>query len=187
MAANVGLDPHKDIEWVEGAAVNPFGLFPLELFAEGKVDAFLAFPPEPQELRARNVGHVILNTTTDRPWSQYFCCMLVGNAAFVKNHPVATKRVVRAILKSNDICAAEPRRAAQQLVDRGFAQNYDYALQTLSELPYAQWREFDPEDSLRFFALRLHEVDMIKSSPKQLIAEGTDWRFLNELKRELKA
>ena len=40
---------------------------------------------------------------------------------------------------------------------------------------------------MRYYALRLHEVGMIKSSPNQLIAEGTDWRFLNELKRELKA
>ena len=50
-----------------------------------------------------------------------------------------------------------------------------------------EWREFDPEDSLRFYALRLHEVGMIKSSPNTILAEGTDWRFLNELKRELKA
>jgi transposase len=35
--------------------------------------------------------------------------------------------------------------------------------------------------------LRLNEVGMIKSTPNQIIAEGTDWRFLNELKRELKA
>jgi hypothetical protein len=35
-------------------------------------------------------------------------------------------------------------------------------------------------------ALRFHEVGMIKSSPQKLIAQGTDWRFLNELKRELK-
>jgi NitT/TauT family transport system substrate-binding protein len=186
MAANVGLDPHHDIEWVEGAAVNPLGLFPMELFIERKVDAFLAFPPEPQELRARKIGRVILNTTTDRPWSQYLCCMVVGNREFIHNYPVATKRVVRALLKANDICAAEPKRAAQQLVDRDFVQNYDYALRTLTELPYASWREFDAEDSLRFFALRLHEVGMIKSSPNQLIAEGTDWRFLNELKRELR-
>jgi NitT/TauT family transport system substrate-binding protein len=157
------------------------------LFVERKVDAFLAFPPEPQELRARKIGRVILSTTTDKPWSQYMCCMVVGNREFVHNHPVATKRVVRALLKANEICAADPGRAALQLVDRGFAQNYDYALQTLSELPYASWREFDPEDSLRFFALRLHEVGMVNSSPNQLIAEGTDWRFLNELKRELKA
>jgi NitT/TauT family transport system substrate-binding protein len=95
--------------------------------------------------------------------------------------------VLRAILKANEICAAEPERAAQQLVDRGFTERYDYALQTLDELPYATWREFDPEDSLRFFALRLHEVGMIKSTPQEIIAGGTDWRFLSELKRELKA
>jgi NitT/TauT family transport system substrate-binding protein len=187
MAANVGLDPNKDIEWVEGSALDPSALFPLELFAERKVDAFLGFPPEPQELRARGVGHVILNTTTDKPWSQYFCCTLVGNRDFIRDYPVATKRVLRAILKANDICAAEPENAAQRLVDGGFTKRYDYALQTLTELPYASWREFDPEDSLRFFALRLHEVGMIKSSPNALLAEGTDWRFLNELKRELKA
>ena len=138
MAAYVGLDPHKDIEWVEGAALDPSALFPLELFAEGKVDAFLAFPPSPGAARPK-IGRVILNTTTDKPWSQYFCCMLVGNSEFVQNHPVATKRVLRAILKANDICAADPASAARLLVDRGFAQNYDYALQTLTELPFASW------------------------------------------------
>jgi NitT/TauT family transport system substrate-binding protein len=187
MVASVGLDPRQDIEWVEGSALDPSALFPLELFAEGKVDAFLAFPPEPQELRARKIGRVILNTTTDKPWSQYFCCMLVGNREFIDSHPVATKRILRATLKANDICAAEPARAAQDLVDRGFTKRFDYALQTLTELPYASWREFDAEDSLRFFALRLHEIGMITSSPNVLLAEGADWRFLNELKRELKA
>ena len=184
MAASVGLDPQEISNgWRSRRTPHPFSA----LFADRKVDAFLGFPPEPQELRSRRIGHVILNTTTDKPWSQYFCCMLVGNRQFIYNYPVATKRVVRAILKSNDICAAEPERAAQQLVDRGFAQNYSYALQTLTELPFASWREFDAEDSLRFFALRLHEVGMIQSSPNALLAEGTDWRFLNELKRELKA
>ena len=125
---------------------------PMELFAEGKVDAFLGFPPEPQELRARKVGHVILNTTTDKPWSQYFCCMVAANAEFVHQHPVATKRFLRAILKATDVCTAEPERTARQLVDRGFTEHYDYALQTLTRIPYARWREFDPEDSLRFFA-----------------------------------
>ena len=182
MAANIGLNPKEDIEWVAEPDSDP-----MELFADGKVDAFLGFPPEPQELRARKVGHVILNTTTDKPWSQYFCCMIAGNAAFVRDHPVATKRVLRAILKANDMCAAEPERTARQLVDRGFTERYDYAFETLTDIPYGQWREFDPEDALRFFGLRLHEVGMIKSSPNRLIAEGTDWRFLNELKRELKA
>jgi NitT/TauT family transport system substrate-binding protein len=182
MAAQVGLDPQKDIGWV----TSPAGNF-MALFAEGKIDAFLAFPPEPQELRARNIGRVILNMAWDQPWSQYFCCIAYGNRAWVSDHPVATKRFLRAILKAADICATEPERAAQRLVDGGFTPRYDYALQTLTELPYASWREFEPEDSMRFYALRLHEVGMIKSSPTALLAEGTDWRFLNEIKRELKA
>jgi len=182
MAAQVGLDPRKDIDWI----ITPTGDF-LEVFAERKVDAFLGFPPEPQELRARKIGHVILNTATDKPWSQYFCCTVFGLRAFVRAHPIATKRYLRATLKAADLCAAEPKQAAQRLVDAGFTGRYDYALQTLTELPYDRWREYDPEEALRFYALRLHEVDMIRSSPKQIIAEGTDWRFLNEIKRELKA
>jgi NitT/TauT family transport system substrate-binding protein len=186
MAASVGLDPHRDIEWVEASA-NPLKLFPMELFRERKVDAFLGYPPEPQEMRAHKIGRVILNTTTDKPWSQYFCCMVVGNREFVRDHPIATKRVLRALLKANDICAAEPEQAAQRLVNGGITERYDYALETLTDVPFAQWREFDPEDAMRFYALRLHEVGMVKSSPNQILAEGCDWRFLNDLKRELKA
>jgi NitT/TauT family transport system substrate-binding protein len=96
MAAHVGLDPVKDIGWVGDPSVKP-----IEQFVEGKIDAVLAFPPQPQDLRARHIGHVIVNSTVDRPWSQYFCCMLAGNREFVQRHPVATKRVVRAILKSD--------------------------------------------------------------------------------------
>ena len=78
---------------------------------------------------------------------------------------------------------------AQLLVDRGYTDTarYDYALQALNEIRYDVWRDFDPEDTLRFYALRLHEAGLIKSSPQKLIAEHTDWRFLSELKRELKA
>jgi NitT/TauT family transport system substrate-binding protein len=56
----------------------------------------------------------------------------------------------------------------------------------LSELPYDKWREYDPEDTLRFYALRLREAGFIKSSPNKIITESVDWHFLNELKRELK-
>jgi NitT/TauT family transport system substrate-binding protein len=182
MAAQVGLDPAKDIRWVTDPLVNP-----LELFAEGKIDAFLGFPPEPQELRARHAGHVIVSTAADRPWSQYFCCMAAGNREYVRKHPVATKRVLRAILKATDLCAAEPARVARSMVDRRFTERYDYVLQMLNEVPYDRWRDYDAEDTIRFYALRLRDVGLIKSSPQKIIADGTDWRFLDELKRELKA
>jgi NitT/TauT family transport system substrate-binding protein len=105
----------------------------------------------------------------------------------VQKYPVATKRALRAILKATDLCATEPTRVARQIVDGGFTPRYDYALQTLNEVPYDRWREYDPEDTMRFYALRMREAGFIKSSPQKIITDGTNWRFLNELKRELKA
>jgi NitT/TauT family transport system substrate-binding protein len=182
MAACVGLDPKRDLNLVENRATEP-----LELFAEGKLDAYLAFPPENQELHARKVGHVILRTALDRPWSQYFCCMLAANRDYVARYPVATKRVMRAVLKSADLCANKPEVAARLIVEGGFTDRYEYALQALTENPYVAWREYEPEDTIRFYALRLYEGGFIKSTPQKIIAGGTDWRFFNELKRELKA
>jgi NitT/TauT family transport system substrate-binding protein len=181
MVAYVGLDPRKDLNVV----THP-GPESIRLLAEGKIDAYLGFPPEPQEMREQQIGHVVVNSTVDRPWSQYFCCMLAGNREFVRTHPVATKRALRAILKAADICTLEPEQAAQFIVDKGYAKRYDYALQAIKELPYSQWREYSPEDTLRFYALRLYEVGMLKSIPQKLIAQGTDWRFFTELKQELK-
>jgi NitT/TauT family transport system substrate-binding protein len=183
IAAYVGMDPRKDIEWV----VRRTSVEAMKLFLEGKADAFLGVAPQPQELRAKGVGRVILNTAQDRPWSQYFCCMLSARRRFVRDNPIATKRALRAVLKAADICAQEPERAAQYLVKRGFEPRYEVGLDVLRSLPYNRWREAEPEDTLRFHALRLHEVGLIKSTPQKIIAQGTDWRFLNELRRELKA
>lgn len=180
MLAYVGLDPKKDVRFIADTGA-------MRMFAEGKVDAYMGFAPEPQALRAKKSGHVIVNTAQDRPWSQYFCCMLTASREFIARSPVATKRALRALLKATDLCAQEPERAARYLVARGYEPSYDVALEVVKELPYRRWRDTHPEDTLRFHALRLHEVGMIKSTPQKLIAKGTDWRFLNELKKELKA
>jgi NitT/TauT family transport system substrate-binding protein len=179
MAAYVGLDPGKDIHWVTHAPAES-----MQLLAERKIDALVGFPPVPQELRARRIGHVVVNSGLDRPWFQYFCCMVGGNRDFVRQHPVATKRALRAILKAANLCALEPARAARLIADKGYV--YDYALQTMQEIPYNKWREYNAEDTVRFYALRLHEAGMIESIPQKILAQGTDWRFFNELKQELK-
>ena len=181
MAAYAGLDPKKDVTIV----TDPSGKA-LDEFTQGKLDAYMGLPPEPQILHARGFRQPIVRTALDPPWSQYFCCTLAGNREFVVKYPVATKRVVRAMLKATDFCASEPERAARRLVDGGFTPQYDFALQTLNENPYGHWRDYDAEDSVRFYALRLHELGVIKKTPQRVIAEGTDWRFLNEVKRELK-
>jgi NitT/TauT family transport system substrate-binding protein len=183
MLAYVGVHPQREVNWVPTGRIAES----MRLFIEGKVDAFLGFPPQPQEMRAKNVGRVIVNTTFDRPWSQYFCCMIVVNRQFVDRNPVATKRALRAFLKAADICAQDPERAARFLVAREYESRYEIGLEVLKSLPYDRWRTADPADTLRFHALRLHEVGMIKSTPQQIVAQGGDWRFLNDLKKELRA
>ena len=113
--------------------------------------------------------------------------MAFSNRDFVRRHPVATKRAIRALLKADRICALEPEMAARSMVSRGFTNSYEYALQTMKDVPYGRWREYSPADTLRFYSLRLHEAGMIKTTPQKLIDQGADWRFLNELKQELKA
>ena len=93
---------------------------------------------------------------------------------------------MRAILKAADLCSAQPEWAAQILMDKGYGRQYDYALRAVRDLPYGQWREYDAADSLRFYALRLQEEGMIKTSPNTILEKNTDWRFINDLKRELK-
>ena len=181
MVAYVGLDPGKDINWVVHPPAEA-----MQLLAEGKIDALMAFPPGPQELRAKQIGRVVVSSTLDRPWSQYFCCMAVANREFARKYPVATKRALRAILKATDICALEPERAARSVLASGVAKRYDYALQTMQDVPYGLWREYDPEDTIRFYALRLHEIGMIQSTPQTIIENGTDWSFFFNLKKTLK-
>ena len=181
IAAHVGLQPERDIVW----AIHKLADYP-QLLASGKVDAFLTGPPQVQELHARKIGRTLVNMLTDRPWSQYYCCMLVANKEFVRRYPVATKRAMRAILKASEMCALQPEKVAGSLVDKGYVERNDYAVQAMKEIVYGKWREYDPEDAVRFYALRLYEGGMIKSNPQKILAQGTDWRFLNELKKELK-
>ena len=191
MLAYVGVHPEKEINWVSTGKLSES----MRLFLEGKVDAFLAFPPQPQEMRKLKAGHVIVNTTFDRPWSQYFCCMAAMEKGFVQQNPVATRRAIRALLKATDLCSNEPELAAQFLANQGYKflanegyeERYDIALEVVNELPYERWRTDNPEDTLRFHGLRLYEVGMLKTHPNDLISMGADFSFLNELKKELKA
>jgi NitT/TauT family transport system substrate-binding protein len=181
MASYVGLNPERDIRWLTHPAADA-----MRLLGEGNIDAFLGFPPEPLELRERKIGHPVVSTTVDRPWSQYFCCMVAANTEFVRKNPVGTKRALRAIFKAAERCAVDPDGVARMMVDRGFSKRHDWTARTLKELPYNVWRTHDPEDTIRFYSLRLREAGLVRMSPQNVLRRGTDWRFVNELRQELK-
>lgn len=182
IASYVGLDSQNDVEyaWVKKKEA-------LEMFKEGKIDLFMAFPPGPQELQAKGIGKVLLDTNVDKPWSQYFCCLIEGHRDFVKNNPVATRRAIRAILKANDLVADDPEHALRVLMEKEIWTKTEtkYILQSLREIPYRLWRDYNPEDTIRFYALRLHEVGLLKSQPEELIRKHTDWSHLLAMKQEL--
>jgi NitT/TauT family transport system substrate-binding protein len=180
LLAHVGLDPRTDVTWAthEGAEA-------MQLLADGKIDGYLGFPPEPQRLRAGRIGQVIVNSLVDRPWSQYFCCMVIANRHYVAQHPVATARALRGILTGLDISGRDPDGAVRYLVETGYTTQHAETLEAVKTIHATGWRgEYDPEDTLRYYSLRLHEAGMIKSSPDKIIARGTDWRYLAEVKRD---
>ncbi|MBI5075783.1 MAG: ABC transporter substrate-binding protein [Nitrospirae bacterium] len=177
----VGLDPRTDVNyiWVDKDEA-------IRLFRNGKIDAFMSFPPGAHELMREGIGHLLIDTNVDKPWSQYFCCMVAGHSDFIKKHPVATKRALRAILKANDIVARDPEMATRILIEKKVIKESDYphTLPELKHIPYNKWRDYNPEDTVRFYALRMRDIGMMKSNPQQFMDQHTDWRYLKELKKE---
>jgi len=179
----VGLDPRTDVNYVW---VNKDEA--MRLFREGKIDAFISFPPWPHELIEQGIGHLLIDTNIDKPWSQYFCCVVSGQSYFIKKNPIATKRALRAILKANDIVARNPELAARTVIEKKVRNESEYksVLRALKDIPYGKWREYNPEDTIRFYALRMRDIGMIESNPQQFIDQHTDWRFMNDLKKEFR-
>lgn len=177
---NVGIDLREDVEVVSYQPADAAALL-----SSGRVDALAAFPPHSQDLRARGIGTVVVNSMVDRPWSNYFCCMATVNRNWMERHPIATKRALRALLRAADVVDAQPGHAAHIMVEEGFTNDLKLAKQNLQEIPYDVWRRYDPADTVRYLALRMKEAGLVKESPETLLARGTDFTYLAELRREL--
>jgi NitT/TauT family transport system substrate-binding protein len=178
--ANVGLDVNNDVKVVN----NP----PTEyarLLTSGEVDAVVALPPFSQDLRAKGIGRVVIDSVVDPPWSNYYCCTAFAHRTWMEKHPVAAKRALRAMLKGADVVKKDPEGTARFMVDRGYTNNFDYTCDLLKKMPYDAWRNYDPVDSARFYALRLKEAGIIHVTPDEIIERGTDFRYFRQLRKEL--
>jgi len=183
IVAYVGMDPRTDVNYVWVSKDEA-----IRLFQDGKIDAFMSFPPGAHELMHKGIGHLLVDTNVDKPWSQYFCCMMTGHSDFIKKNPIATKRALRAILKVTDIVSRDPGLATRALIANKVITEteYEHTLPELKHIPYGNWRQYNPEDTIRFYALRMRDIGMIKSNPQQFIDQHTDWRFINELKKDFR-
>jgi NitT/TauT family transport system substrate-binding protein len=190
LLAYIGMDPRTDVNFIE---IGPDIPALRDAFLDGRSAAFIASAANGPQLRRnpKNPGKVILDTTMDKPWSQYYCCQLVANRDWARRNPIATKRVTRAVLRAADLVAKDKASAAHQYVAGGFfsttpaATDEDIVNETIRDLSY-DWRELDPEETLRFFALRLADAKLITSTSQQIIAQGSDFAYMRQLRTELK-
>jgi NitT/TauT family transport system substrate-binding protein len=176
----IGLTAGRDFDLVG----IPRGTTLLDLTPEDPVDAVMALQPVPLPTLSGG-NHVILDSLRDDPWNQNLCCMLVVSRGFFERNPVATKRAMRAIYRGIDRCDREPDAVAQLLVDRGWVLTLPKALEAMHEVAFDRWRAQEAENTIRFHALRLAEAGVIGSTPDEIIENGADFTFFNELKEEL--
>ena len=183
LLTSVGVDPSE----VALTIANDPNKSEIDYFVEGRSDATLAAVAQGPLLRAnpKNPGHQIFDTTVDKPWSQYFCCLLVANRDWAKANPNAAKRATRAVLRAIDYGAKDRERAVAVAVEKKVTQNPKILLEAIKDLPY-DWREYDPTETLRFYALRLADAKLVQKTPAQIIADGTDFAFFRQMQRELK-
>ena len=181
MATYVGLDPVHDINWVIS------DITPIELFAEGKIDAFLGFALEAQELRARKLGHVVV--------SGNFGSALVAVLLLHAGRPARTmSSAIRS--RPSASCARYSRAPTSAFpIRRWLRASWSMAgTPTTTTMRCARSPNFRtpngansiPRIRSGFSRCACMKPGIVKSSPQKIIANGTDWRFLNELKRELK-
>ena len=185
--AHVGMQP-ADANFVEiGGDKNV-----VTNFVDGKADAVFTASIQGPILQAnpKNPGKVILDTSLDKPWSQNYCCVLVTNREWARTNPVALKRATRAILRGVDAGKVDRRATARAAIEQGtFKANAAITEQVLYDVIKDEsfdWRDYDPEDTIRFFALRLADSKLIKKTPQQILSEGTDFTWFRQLRKELK-
>ncbi|HEV2010724.1 MAG TPA: ABC transporter substrate-binding protein [Candidatus Limnocylindria bacterium] len=189
LLAHIGINA-TDVNFIE---IGPDVPALRDAFVDGRSEAFIAPAAFGPQLRRnpKNPGKVILDTTVDKPWSQYYCCQLVANRDWARRYPIATKRVTRAVLRAADLVTKDRASAAHEYVAGGFfsttpgATDEDIVKEVIRDLSY-DWRELDPEETLRFFALRLADAKLVKGTSQQIIAQGSDFAYMRQLRTELK-
>lgn len=182
----VGIDPLKDVHFVEAGADEYSTM--ISAYVEGRADAVLAGGVQgPILRRLKAPGHVIFDTMTTKPWSQYGCCHLVAHRDWARRNPNAAKRVTRAMLRATDAAAKDPARAARDYAAAGLGSKDASLVSAAMAMTTYNWRDADPEETVRFFSLRLAAARLVKSTPKQLIAQGLDLAYARQLRGELKS
>jgi NitT/TauT family transport system substrate-binding protein len=132
MLAVNGLNPRKDVDWI----VFPPETSELALEQE-QVDAVASAEPIGTILRIKGKVRTIADQAVDAPYKDEYCCAVVVNGAFAREHPAAAAKVTRAMLKAAKWVAANPTAAARLAVEKKYlAATPEINAQAIAKLDY---------------------------------------------------
>jgi NitT/TauT family transport system substrate-binding protein len=178
-----GVDP-KDVNFVVQADANP-----LQLYLDGKSDAvFVATTGVPALMKnPANKGHVIHSQVMDEPWKSTNCCFIIASEQWYGANPIAAKRAMRAIYRTADALPANRGDAAKLATDKnlfGGAAALANVTEAANMVPL-EWRAYDLEKAVRFYAPLLTDVGVLKASTGDIL-KAVDIKIYKELSTELK-
>ncbi len=184
MLAHVGVDPRKDVRWVVSRPVDS-----IYRLAEESVDAYLAFRPCAQELRARKIGHLVTNIG-----STVVAVLLLhaGRSQRARAEP-SGRHEAGGSCRAQGGRAVRPGAGSSRPVARRQGIHWARAIGVRSsDAPQSSRREMagvrcGRHHSLLRLATPRGRHDQVKSAEDHRSGYRTEWRFLNELKKELKA
>jgi len=110
-----GIDPKNGVTW------KAFPMSELELALEkGEIDAIASADPIAQIIVDKGKARSILNSAKTTPYNQEYCCLVVVNGKFIKEHPDTAAAATRAILKAARWVSKNPEAAAKLSVEKKY-------------------------------------------------------------------
>jgi NitT/TauT family transport system substrate-binding protein len=178
-----GVDP-KDVNFVVQADADV-----LKLYLDGKSDVMYVATTAAAALMANpaNKGHVIFSQVKDEPWKSTNCCFIIVSEPWYRANPIAAKRAMRAIYRTADALPADRSDAAKLAADKGlFGGAAALANITVAaNMVPLDWRTYDLEKAVRFYAPLLTDVGLVKASTDDVL-KAIDLKIFKELSTELK-
>jgi NitT/TauT family transport system substrate-binding protein len=110
-----GYDIRRDVEW------RPFPVGELKLALDkNEVDAISLSDPVAEMLLSAGGVKSIVNQSTDAPYKDEYCCVVVVNGKIARKEPAVAAAITRAMLKAAAWIEANPRKTAELAVKAKF-------------------------------------------------------------------
>jgi NitT/TauT family transport system substrate-binding protein len=170
--ANNDIDPRPEKKEVNWRAFPP-GELELAL-NKGEVDAVATSDPIGTILLGKNVVKTIADQATDPAYKDEYCCAVVVNGKFAREHPDAAAKVTRALLKAAKWVNENPTDAANLSVEKKYiASTPQINAQALAKLDYRPGVS-RCRDSLEQVAKEMKEAGLLKdpTDPKALASRA---------------